>query len=406
MIDLLVDNIGVLVTARKAPWRFGDDVSIIENAAVAVSRGEIIDVGNSGIIGKKHNAAQVIDAGGKLVTSALVDAHTHMLFAGDRSWELGLKLGGATYGEILRRGGGIYSTIALTEAASDEELMRSLGDRVGVAVMHGAGALEVKTGYAESPSGEARLLNIIRRARFTVRLVNTLLMHVPPRGRDREAHVKGMIEALPQLMPSFADVFCDDGAFTVDESRRFLSAAARLGIGLRLHADELASIGCSELISELSLSSIDHLLKTPSDTMARIAKSRTAAVLLPCTALSMMGGERPRIDVLRREGGIPAMGTDFSPNSWCPSMEMAMELSTYLYGLTPLEALMAATVNSAYSLGLNDIGTVTPGSRAFLAIWSVDKVDWLTYWVGGGKLRQLILGSTVINGKAASMAVN
>ncbi len=131
--------------------------------------------------------------------------------------------------------------------------------------MHGAGgALEVKTGYAAAPSGEARLLNIIRRIKSTAKLVDTLLMHVPPRGgRDREAHVDAMIEALPQLMPSFVDVFCDDGAFTVDESKRFLSAAARLGIGLRLHADELANIGCSELIGELSLSSIDHLLKTP-----------------------------------------------------------------------------------------------------------------------------------------------
>ncbi|MGC8597215.1 MAG: imidazolonepropionase [Thermocladium sp.] len=397
MIDLLVDNIGVLITSRRAPWRFGDDVTMIEDAALAISRGEVIDVGPSIMMRKKHNAAQVIDAGGKLVTPALVDAHTHMLFAGDRSWELGLKLGGATYGEILRRGGGIYSTIALTEAASDEELMRSLGERISVSLMHGAGALEVKTGYAGSPSGEARLLGIIRRAKFIVGLTDTLLMHVPPREGDREMHVKGMIEALPQLMPSFADVFCDEGAFTVDESRRFLSAAARLGIGLRLHADELANIGCSELISELPLSSIDHLLKTPSDTMAKIAKSRAAAVLLPCTALSMMSSEKPRIDVLRREGGIPALGTDFSPNSWCPSMEMAMELSTYLYGLTPLEALMAATVNSAYSLGLNGIGIVTPGSRAFLAIWNVDKVDWLTYWVGGGKLRRLVLGNTVVN---------
>ncbi|WP_188595944.1 imidazolonepropionase [Thermocladium modestius] len=404
MIDLLIDNIGVLATARKSPWRFGDDVFIMENAAVAVSRGEVLDVGPSSAIRKRYRASRVIDARNRLVTPALVDAHTHMLFAGDRSWELKLKLGGVTYGEILRRGGGIYSTIESTEAASDEELMRGLEDRVGAAIMHGAGALEVKTGYAAAPSGEARLLNIIRRIKSTAKLVDTLLMHVPPRGRDREAHVDAMIEALPQLMPSFVDVFCDDGAFTVDESKRFLSAAARLGIGLRLHADELANIGCSELIGELSLSSIDHLLKTPGDVMAMIAKSRTAAVLLPCTALSMMSGEKPRVDVLRREGGIPALGTDFSPNSWCPSMEAAMELSTYLYGLTPLEALMAATTNSAYSLGLKDVGVVAPGSRALLAIWKVNDIDWLTYWMGGGKLSLLVLGSIVVEPKAASPA--
>lgn len=401
MIDLLIDNIGVLATARRSPWRFGDDVLIIEDAAVAVSRGEVLDVGPSSTIRKRYNASRVIDAGNKLVTPALVDAHTHMLFAGNRSWELELKLGGATYGEILRRGGGIYSTIKSTEAASDGELMRSLEDRVSVAMTHGAGVLEVKTGYAATPSGEARLLGIIRRVKPMVELVDTLLMHVPPREGGREAHVNAMIETMHQLMPSFVDVFCDDGAFTVDESRRFLSAGAGLGIGLRLHADELANIGCSELVGELPLSSIDHLLKTPGDVMAMIAKSRTAAVLLPCTALSMLSGEKPRIDVLRREGGIPALGTDFSPNSWCPSMEAAMELSTYLYGLTPLEALMAATINSAYSLGLKGVGMVAPGSRALLAVWNVDDVDWLTYWVGGGKLSQLLLGSVVMEFKAS-----
>lgn len=138
MIDLLIDNIGVLATARKSPWRFGDDVFIMENAAVAVSRGgEVLDVGGpSSAIRKRYRASRVIDARNRLVTPALVDAHTHMLFAGDRSWELKLKLGGGvTYGEILRRGGGgIYSTIESTEAASDEELMRGgLEDRVGAA---------------------------------------------------------------------------------------------------------------------------------------------------------------------------------------------------------------------------------------------------------------------------------
>ncbi|MDP7976648.1 MAG: imidazolonepropionase [TACK group archaeon] len=390
MIDLAIENIGRIVTSKSVPWRAGDDIEVIENATIEISNGSIVEIkrGRSG-----SDARAKIDAEGMLVTSALYDAHTHMLFYGERSWELSLKLQGVRYDEILRRGGGIYSTVQATEKASDEELSKTLSGRLEQAMVNGTAGAEVKTGYASSPEGERRLLRIIKGIKNEVSTSSTLLMHVPPKGMEREEYVNGMIESL-EAEPNFADVFCDKEAFTPEESERFLRAASEKGIGLRLHADEIEYIGCSDLVSRIPLKTLDHLLKTPPEVMEKIAQSNTAAVLLPCTALSLMTKEKPRTDVLRKENGIMALGTDFSPNSWCFNMQTAMELSTYLYGLTPLEALMAATANSAYSLGLEGRGIIKKGAKADLIIWKVEKPDWLTYWFGENKIKKLI-----VNGK-------
>lgn len=392
MIDLIIENVGKIVTSKTIPWRTGDEIETIENASIEISNGIIVGIkqGNTNSQAKKR-----IDAEGKLVTSALYDAHTHMLFYGERSWELSLKLNGIKYDEILKRGGGIYSTIEATENASDDDLSNSLAKRLEQAMMNGTAGAEVKTGYAKNPENEKRLLRIIKGTKSVINTKSTLLMHVPPKGLDRETYIKRMIDNL-DAYPDFADVFCDKEAFTPEESEMYLRAAKEKGIGLRLHADEIEYIGCSDLVNVLQLKTVDHLLKTPPDIMKEIAKSNTAAVLLPCTALSLMTKEKPNIKVLREEKGIMALGTDFSPNSWCLNMQTTMELSTYLYGLTPLEALMAATVNSAYALGYENYGTVKIGSPANLLIWKIEKPDWLTYWFGENKIKSMILNGTIL----------
>ncbi len=392
MIDLAIENIGMIVTAKSIPWRAGDEIEIIENATIEIKNGLITGIKRGNSISETKTR---IDAEGKLVTSSLYDAHTHMLFYGDRSWELSLKLNGVKYDEILRRGGGIYNTIQATEKATDQELHNVLLKRLHQVMNNGTAGVEVKTGYASNPNGEKRMLRIIKETKELVRTKSTLLMHVPPKGYDREAYIMGMIESL-ELKPDFADVFCDKEAFTPEESKMFLRAAKEKGIGLRLHADEIEYMGCSDLVSSLPLKTVDHLLKTPYDVMEKIAHSNAAAVLLPCTALSLMTKERPKIEALRKERGIMALGTDFSPNSWCLNMQAAMELSTYLYGLTPVEALMAATVNSAYSLDFDNFGIIKEGVPANLLVWNVEKPDWLTYWFGENKIKNLILNGTVL----------
>ena len=390
MNDLLIKNIGKIVTPRSIPWRMKDEVETIENVQIEISKGLIADIKPDYA---KSEAKIRVDAGGMLVTSALYDAHTHMLFYGERSWELSLKLNGVSYDEILRRGGGIYSTAQATEKASDAELLEALKHRLEQAELNGTAGAEIKTGYSVNAEGEKRLLNIIKETKADVVTRSTLLMHVPPKNSDRDDYVRKMIENL-DARPDFADVFCDREAFNPEESEKFLSAARDKGIGLRLHADEIEYMGCSDLVERLPLKTVDHLLKTPSDVMAKIAHSSAAALLLPCTALSLMKNDKPKVNVLRQENGIVALGTDFSPNSWCLSMQTAMELSTYLYGLTPLEALLAATANSAYSLGLKEYGLIKKGAPANLTVWKAEKPDWLTYWFGENKI-----GSLIINGK-------
>ncbi|MFP3133432.1 MAG: imidazolonepropionase [Nitrososphaeria archaeon] len=392
MNDLVIENIGKIVTPRSTPWRMKDEVETIENAQIEISHGLIIDIKPNN---SRSEAKIRVDAGGMLVTSALYDAHTHMLFYGERSWELSLKLSGVSYDEILRRGGGIYSTAQATEKASDAELMDVLKLRLKQAELNGTAGAEVKTGYSVNAEGEKRLLKVIKETSSDVITRSTLLMHVPPKNSDREDYIKKMIENL-NAGPDYADVFCDKEAFTLEESEKFLSAAKDKAIGLRLHADEIEYIGCSDLVEKLPLKTIDHLLKTPSDTMKKIAHSSAAAVLLPCTALSLMSNNKPKVNVLRQENGIVAIGTDFSPNSWCLNMQTAMELSTYLYGLTPLEALLASTANSAYSLGLNDHGLIRKGAKANLIIWKVEKPDWLTYWFGENKISSLIINGKIV----------
>jgi len=399
-VSLLIGPIGQLVTAKSMPWRYGDDVLIMENAGIAVDDGSIVDVGPWDRISREYDSKCRVPAEDSLVTAGLVDPHTHLLFMGSREDELELKLQGVPYEEILRRGGGIYKTVSATVNATNDELRRTLFGRLFNVAKYGTTTIEVKSGYGLLPSEEVRLLRIINNAIGGVPpdVVPTYLIHVPPRNVDRRDYVKAVIESfnVARGLAKFVDVFCDEGAFTVEETREIMREAYARGFGLRLHADEIAYIGCSDLVNEFNIASMDHLLNMPEKNAKLLSSKGTVATLLPVTVLSLMTNRRPPVKALR-EAGVPiALGSDFSPNSWSLNMQYAMELATYLLGMTPIEVLMASTVNAAYSLGLRDRGILQPGYLADIVVWDVPNYRWLSYELGRNKVSLVIKRGNIL----------
>jgi len=399
-VSLLIGPVGQLVTAKSMPWRYGDDVLIMENAGIAVDDESIVDVGPWDRISREYDSKCRVPAEDSLVTAGLVDPHTHLLFMGSREDELELKLQGVPYEEILRRGGGIYKTVSATVNATNDELRRTLFGRLFNVAKYGTTTIEVKSGYGLLPSEEVRLLRIINNAIGGVPpdVVPTYLIHVPPRDVDRRDYVKAVIESfnVARGLAKFVDVFCDEGAFTVEETREIMREAYARGFGLRLHADEIAYIGCSDLVNEFNIASIDHLLNMPEKNAKLLSSRGTVATLLPVTVLSLMTNRRPPVKALR-EAGVPiALGSDFSPNSWSLNMQYVMELATYLLGMTPIEVLMASTVNAAYSLGLRDRGILQPGYLADIVVWDAPNYRWLSYELGRNKVSLVIKRDNIL----------
>lgn len=402
--DMVIYNANI-VLFDSPPVRRGSQVRTLEGGELAIRGGVIVSLGQRGTVRGRVPATRELNASGRLLTPGLVDMHMHAVFAGSRDDELEARLNGVSYADVLRRGGGIYRTVRATRAASDAELAALLEVRLAKALSLGTTTAEVKTGYALDYDGELRLLRVIaevaRRSRVTV--VPTLLAHVPPydarEGEARSAYVRGFAERLVPAaagLARFVDVFCDEGAFTPGEARLILSAARRWGLGVRAHADQLARIGCAQAAAEAGAASVDHLEVSDESSVRALAASGSFAGLLPASLLATMGSSRPPVSLLRSYGIPMALGTDFSANSMMLSMQTAMDLAIYLYGLTQAEALAAATVNAAMSLGLRDRGRIEAGAAADLIIWDLERVSQLGYDWGRDRVLTVIKDGEIV----------
>ena len=357
-----------------------------------------------------------LDAEGGTVTPGLIDAHTHLLFAGSREQELVMRQRGAGYLEILEAGGGILSTVAATRAASAEDLAAHGRRWLGQMLAHGTTTIEAKSGYGLDLPTELRLLEVAHELgeEGPIDVLPTWLgAHaVPPEFRGRpeatEAYTRHLLdEQLPgvaaQGRARFADVFCEQGVFSADQSRRILEAAGRYGMGLRLHADELAPSGGAELAAELGALSADHLARPSGEGLAALASAAVeghpvVATLLPATTWFLMHDDyAPARELIER--GVPvALASDFNPGtSPNASLPLVLTVACLELGLSPSEALAAVTINAAHALGLgDDRGSIEAGRLADLVVWRVPTHRQIPYWVGADLVAAVVKRGHVV----------
>jgi imidazolonepropionase len=395
----------------------GLEVLCLEGRIALVATPEQMDA-RLEALGLARAALPRLEADGCLVTPGLIDAHSHLVFAGTRERELRQRQAGAGYLEILASGGGILATVEHTRAAPIDALLEH--GRRWARVMLGCGVTtaEAKSGYGLDPTTELRLLEVIGRLdeEGPLDLVPTFLgAHAVPRelrgAADATArYVRQVIdEQLPrvaeQAIARSCDVFCEQGVFDAAQSRAILEAARARGLELRLHADEIADSGGAALAADLGAASADHLAAISDEGIAAMAAAAEAgrpvvATLLPATTLYLMSEHYAPARRLI-EAGIPvALGTDFNPGtSPTPNLLLVMSLACLKLGLTAQEALVAVTTNAALALGLGDgMGTLEPGARADLVVWRVPSVEQLPYWLGAPLAVSVVKGGRVVAG--------
>ena len=380
--DLVVRNIGSLATLAGPAPRLGaamGDLGIVENAAIAVTDGRIAFAGPAADL-PAAAAARTVDARGAAVLPGFVDAHTHLAFAGDRDEEIRQRLAGRSYAEIAAAGGGIVRTVEATRRASVEDLAAAITGRLDEMLLQGTTTAEVKSGYGLAAAAEVRSLEAIAAAaeRHPVTVVPTFLgaHEVPVEHRgDRRRYVDLLVtEMIPDVarrrLARFCDVFCEQGVFTVAESREILDAGRRHGLALRVHADELCWTGGAELAAEMGARSADHLLFVSDAGMAALARASCVATLLPAAAFYLRLGRQAPARALIAAGVPVALASDGNPGGGLsPSLPFAMALGCFGLGLSLEEAITAATVNAACSLDLQgEVGSLEPGKRADIVI--------------------------------------
>ena len=399
----IIYNISQCVTMAGGPRR-GErlaDPAILDNAAIVISDDKILEVGNSEELLSRYPLAERIDAAGMAVVPGLVDPHTHLVWAGDRANEFEMRLQGKTYMEIMAAGGGILATLTATRKASLEELVAQSLERALRAFSYGTTTMEAKTGYGLDLDTEFKQLEaiLILNSIGPLELVPTYMgAHAIP--KEYEGNTAGFTDwlcdvAMPetkkwwlqhapgQELP-FVDVFCEKGVFELEETRQILTAAAKLGYPLKLHADEFENLGGASLAAEMGAVSADHLVKTSHEDIRRLGQSETVAVSLPGTPFGLAQSEYTPARAIIDANGYLALATDLNPGTtWNESMQFIQALSCRYLKLTPAEALAASTINSAKAISREDlIGSIEPGKQADLLILAVDDYRKLSYRYG------------------------
>ena len=394
MSKLLLNNIGMLATPLGTAAKKGEEqgqIQILKDAWVLVEDGVISQVGTGAAPAVED--AQVVDAGGNLVTPGLVDAHTHLIFGGWRQNELGMKLHGKTYLEIQNAGGGIQSTTNATRQATEEELTQKAAKALDEMMGFGTTTVEAKSGYGLATEHELKALQVIKNLndRHAMDIVATFMgAHLVPAEykNDRAAYIRLVCEEMIPLVAKqgiaqFNDVFCEADTFTVEESRQVLEAGKKYGLTPKIHADEIEAIGGSQLAGEIGAVSAEHLIVCPPEGIASMAKGGVIACLLPATSFNLGATFAPARDMVN--AGVPvAMATDFNPGSCpCLNLQFVINLGCLKYKLTPEEVLTAVTLNGAAAIGMADkVGSVEAGKQADLVIWDAPDLDYICYRVG------------------------
>jgi imidazolonepropionase len=400
---------GVLLGASLATLDGDAGYAAIQDGALAWRDGRIAWIGPRADLPAeaRRQAAQVVDAQGGWITPALVDCHTHVVFAGDRAGEFEQRLQGASYEEIARNGGGIVSTVRATRAADEDALLAESLPRARALLADGVATLEIKSGYGLDYDNERKMLRVARRIGETLGIeVRTTFLGahaLPPEFAGRaDAYIDAVLAWLPRLhdegLVDAVDAFCERIGFSQAQSRRVFEAARALGLPVKLHADQLSDGGGAALVAEFGGLSADHVEYTSPGGVRAMAAAGTVAVLLPGAFHVLRETRLPPLDEFRAQGVPMAVATDCNPGtSPLLSLRQAMQLACTHFRLTPEEALRGATVHAARALGLPDRGTLRVGQRADFAHWAVSQPAELCYWLGGGLARAVYAGGRKVS---------
>ncbi|MET0786137.1 MAG: imidazolonepropionase [Paenisporosarcina sp.] len=373
------------------------ELGLIEDGSLWIEKGKIVAVGSTSELekeyGKRASEADIVDASGRLITPGLVDPHTHVAYGGSREREFEMRLEGATYMEIMNAGGGIHATTRMTREASEEELLEQTISRLDSFLSHGVTTVEGKSGYGLDLETEIKQLRVMKRLNEThpIDLIPTFMGgHAVPheyKGREDEYIDVLVNDMLPKVadegLAVFNDVFCEVGVFTPEQSERILLAGKELGLIPKIHADEIESYGGAELAAKIGAISAEHLLKASEEGIRLMAKAGVIACLLPATALYLReeaAQGRAMIDA----GVAVAISTDCNPGSSpTTSMPLVMNLACISMRLTPAEALVAATMNAACAIGVQEkVGSLQVGKQADIVMWNISNYQELQYLFG------------------------
>lgn len=373
---------------------------VIENGAVGYEDDRITFVGTTEQALHEYRTDRLENVTGKVLVPGFVDAHTHLIFAGNRCNEFIMRLEGATYQQIASSGGGILSTMHATRMASHEQLKQQALQDLDLMLQHGTTTVEVKSGYGLNMESEIKLLEVANDLAKSAKqdlIVTFLGAHDFPPEVERDEYVRRVIsDMLPEVakrkLAEFCDVFCDRGYYSIEQTRAISLAAMKLGLKIKLHVDELADVGGAELAAELNAVSADHLILANDAGIAKLAAAHVTAVLLPGTSIGLKSGKNAPARRMIDSGVHVALATDFNPGTcYSHSMFFILQLGTLLYHLTAQEALTAVTLNGARAVDrFNSVGSLEPGKQMDCLIFDIPHYGYLFYNLGINRLETVI----------------
>lgn len=409
--SMLIHSASQLLTLSGGPRRGNQlgNLEIIHDGAVLIRDGMIAAVGSSAELRSVYPNEPQLNARKRVVMPGFIDPHTHLVWAGDRAAEFELRLQGKTYLEIMAAGGGIVSTVRATRQADTADLLEQTLSRAESIFRSGTTTAEAKSGYGLETASELRQLDVLLRLDDLgpLEIVPTFLgAHAVPEEykKDSDGYTHLVCSSmLPDLLAwwkerapgrglPFVDVFCETGAFSLEQSRQILESAKRLGFPLKIHADEFGSLGGARLAAQLNAASADHLVTTSTEDILALAQSDTVAVALPCTPFGLAETHYTPAREILAAGGLLALASDLNPGTaWCESMQFVIALACRYLRLTPAQAIAAATINAAAAVQCAErIGSIEPGKQADLLILSVDDYRHLGYRFGSNLVQTVI----------------
>lgn len=401
MNDIIIQNIGELILPKKTDGPLKgkalNELNIIKNGTVVINEGKVVYAGDHT---EEFEAKEVIDATHKVVSPGLVDAHTHLVFGGSREHEMALKQQGVSYLDILKQGGGILSTVEATRESSEETLYEKSKKEIIRMIQFGTTTVEAKSGYGLDKATELKQLNVAHQLAqdLPIRMKHTFLgpHAVPKDAKDNSTFLQEMIDLLDDVKDKadFADIFCETGVFTIDESRRYMQAAKDKGLKVKIHADEIDPLGGLGLAIDEGAISADHLVASSEEDKAALKDSDTVAVLLPGTTFYLGKDQYADARGMINHNGAVAIATDFNPGSCVTdNLQLVMSIAALKLKLTPNEIWNAVTVNAAKAIDA-EAGTLEVGDQADVVVWDIPNHEYLPYHYGVNHAETVI-----INGK-------